>query len=36
MEKTMDIQEAMMLLAMTMPSWVVAAAAIITLLFTGA
>jgi len=32
----MDIQDAMMFLAMTMPSWVVAVAAMITLLYTGA
>jgi len=32
----MDFQDAMMLIAMTVPSWVVAGAAMITLLCTGA
>jgi len=32
----MNVQETVMLLLMTVPSWVVAAAALITLLFAGA
>ena len=32
----MDYQDALLLLLMTVPTWVVAAAAFITLLFTGA
>jgi len=32
----MDVQDMLMLLVMTVPTWVVAAAAIITLLCTGA
>lgn len=36
LEKTMDIQEALMLALMTVPTWIVAAAALITLLVTGA
>ena len=32
----MDFQEAVTLLLMTVPSWLVAAAALITLLFAGA
>lgn len=32
----MDVQDTLMLLIMTVPTWVVAAAAIITLLCTGA
>jgi hypothetical protein len=33
---SMDFQEAMMLVLMTVPTWVVAAAALATLLFAGA
>lgn len=32
----MDVQEALMLVVMTVPTWVVAAAAMITLLCSGA
>jgi hypothetical protein len=33
---TMDVQDALTLVAMTVPTWIVAAAAAITLLCTGA
>jgi len=36
MEKTMDMQEALMLVLVTVPTWIVAVAAMVTLLFTGA
>jgi len=36
MEKTMGIQEALTFVVMTIPTWIVAAAAMITLLVTGA
>jgi hypothetical protein len=36
MERTMDFQDAVMLVLFTVPTWVVAVAAFITLLFTGA
>jgi hypothetical protein len=36
MEKKMDAQEAVTLILFTIPTWVVAAAALVTLAFTGA
>jgi hypothetical protein len=36
MERMMDLQDAVMLVLFTVPTWVVAVAAFITLLFTGA
>jgi len=32
----MDMQEALMLVLVTVPTWIVAVAAMVTLLFTGA